>query len=188
MPDRRPKQHITEYTSIAMRVDTYEVETNASLNFSLKLADPQFLHEEDPVFCRETTLELFGVVLFPTARAGDEFRITLRGGNDGSGWLGLTIKDVQKRDEHGSPIFRQRRGKSVPVYEPPLGIAVLEKERGKSAWTAWVTIQPELARDMLVMLVHHKPLFLVIRERKVERRRWIESIALRTQEPEPEEY
>lgn len=170
MPARRPKQPVSDYTSIAVRVDAYEVEVEASLNYSLKLADPRFTREDELVFTHVTSLELNGVALFPSGWSGDHFRITLRGG-DLSQWLELTLKDVQKRDERGSPVFRKRRGELVPEYEPPHGIALLEKERGERAWSAWISLRHALVSDALTMLQHRQPLYIMIRARKIDRRR-----------------
>lgn len=188
MPARKTKRRVPEYTSIAVRVDAYDVKAEASLNISLKLNDPRFTRDDELVFTHTTSLELNGVALFPSEYAGNPFRITLRGEIGRSRWLELMLKDVQKHDERGSPIFRKRQGEMVPEYAPPPGLAVLEKERGMNAWSAWVTIRPAMASDVLAMLQHYQPLYIMIQARKVERRRWIEAIAVRTREPDPEEY
>jgi len=188
MASRKPRQPHSEYCSIAVRIDSYQAALESALNFSIKFNDPRFVREDEPVFTSVTSLEVSGTALFPVARAGDQFRITLRGENDLSGWLGMKLKDIQKRDVHGSPVFRMRRGEYVPEYVPPYGLAVLEKERGTNIWKAWVPVQQALASDMLVLLNHCKLTYLDIREHRLDRRRWIESLALNTKEPLTENY
>lgn len=89
-------------------------------------------------------------------------------------------------DKNRLPKYRAYRGKQIPVYAPPKGMGTLEKERGQPRWHGAVWAQPRYVNDLLVLLDHNQQLYLSIHERKIERKRWIQSITVQTSDPAEE--
>jgi hypothetical protein len=186
MPKKKPKRSDDEHTFLAIRVERYEVSTDASLNLDLKTSHPLFARDDDPVYTFVTSLEISGVSTYPESRAGERYEVRVRGEATHAGDFSLTLRDVQKRDEHGAPVYRSYHGEPLPVYQPPSGIALIERRRGTAIWDLWVAVAPRLVSDMLVLLAQSRPLFLSLHERKTGRQRWIESIGLQTTDPAEE--
>lgn len=186
MPKKQPKGPKDEHTFLAIRVERYEASTEASLNLNLKTNLPLFARDEDPVYTFVTTLKINGVSTYPEGRAGERYEVTVRGEAIHAGDFSLTLRDVQKRGEYGAPVYRSHRGEPLPIYQPPPGIALIERRRGAAIWDLWVPVAPRLVSDMLVLLAQTRPLFLFLHERKTGRQRWIESIGLQTTDPAEE--
>ncbi len=104
----------------------------------------------------------------------------------GSGDIRATLRDVQERDEYGSPKYRPHRGRQIPVYNPPPGMGLIEKVRGEPRWSAWLHVSPSFASDALGLLSNGRSLFLAIHERKKDRARWVQSVSLQTTDPAEE--
>lgn len=131
-------------------------------------------------------LTITGTLTYPEKRAGDGYELTVCGGDVRSSDLNATVKDVQARDEYGSPQYREYRGRQIPVYNPPSGLGHLEKVRGEARWTGWLFVASRFVNDALVLLSHGKSLFLAIHECKDKRKRWIRALSLQTTNPEDE--
>jgi hypothetical protein len=98
------------------------------------------------------TPKISGTCKYPDKRAGDSYHLTLYGDASPSRGIYAKLKDAQLRDKYGAPKYRTYRGRDIPVYDAPKGLAVLDKVRGKSEWTAWITVTPRLVSDMLGLL------------------------------------
>lgn len=183
---RARKKVDDEYTSLSIKIEKHEVKSEASLNIDLKMDRPIFSRDDDPVYEFVTSLEISGVSTYPKKRAGDQYEITIRGQEPHTGNLKLTLHDVQARDDDRCLMYRTYRGERYPVYDAPPGIATISRRHGTRIWDAWVYFVPRLVSDMLVLLSQSKPLFLAIQERKVGRKRWVESLTLQTTDPAEE--
>lgn len=122
----------------------------------------------------------------PAERQGETFELTIRGDDSPGTRVNLKLRDMQQRDEHRVPKYREYRGQSLPVYRPVPGIATLSRAGKESPWTAWINLAPHLVSDMLVMLGTGMRLYLSIYERKQGRERWIRSLSLQTTDPSTE--
>lgn len=183
---RKKKSDVEEHTYIAIRLDGYEVSADASVNMNLRTFPPLFVDEDDPVLEYVTSLEITGISTYPDERAGEVYKITIRGDEKYVSEKLLSLKDMQARDESRIPIYKAYRGEDYPVYNKFPGITTLNKRRGEKLWDAWVRLSPRLVSDMLVILSGDRPLYMSIHERKANRKRWIESISLQTTNPEDE--
>ena len=184
---RKVKKPEEVYTLLSIRVDTYEARADVTINYNV--IHPQYaidLHDSDPLFRHVTQLVIAGTLSDPADRPGDRYEITLRGDDSPGTSVNATLQDAQVRGEYGSPQYRQYRGREIPVYKPPSGLGLINKERGQPFWRGWVTIAPRLVTDMLVLLGHKRSLYLAIQERKAQRSRWIHSISLQTTDPAEE--
>jgi len=189
MPARRKprKKPETEYSYVEIRVDGYEASTEASINYHVY--SPQLawdLDDDDPLYKFGTRLTITGTAIYPEDRAGETFEFTIVGSDSPSHRLNLTLKDVQKRDQRGAPEYRTYRGKQVPVYQTPKGIALLDKVRGKRRWAAWLFVLPRFTTDVLTLLGQGRQLYISLHEQKHERSRWVRAWALETKVPEDE--
>ena len=93
---------------------------------------------------------------------------------------------MQLVDEYRAPRYREYRGKRVPIYAPPKGIATLDKIHGEPRWHSAIFVSPRFITDLLILLGHTRNLFVAIHERKLERQRWIQSVGLQTTDPAEE--
>jgi hypothetical protein len=181
--ERREEQH----TRLAIRVNRFNARVGASVNHNVYA--PQYawnLDDTDPLYEFTNEVTITGVATFPPERANDTYEITMYGNDAPSHRLKLELKDVQERDEHGSPKYRRYRGKEIPIYLTPKGLGLLDKVRGEPHWTAWLFVTPRLVGDTLLLLGQQKDLFLAVHERKVERSRWIQDLSLQTTDPTEE--
>jgi hypothetical protein len=171
------------HTFIAIRVDSYDVISGTGINSSV-LGRLLNLNRDDPMFESATRLEIRGAGTYPEERLDHKFDITIC--EEQPSRSSSRVKDFHVLDKHKVPRYRKNRGKHVPIYDFPLGLAVIERRRSDAAWSAWVAVEPKIVTNMLVMLGHALPRYLSIHEMKVERRRWIRSISLQTTDPATE--
>jgi hypothetical protein len=184
MPLRKTRQVAEQHTFVAIRVEHYDADAEAGLNINLVTSRPFDDMPEDFVFESSARLVITGVACYPMEREGETYEVTLVA-KDSHGSR-LQLKDIQARDEHHSPVYRQYRGAHFPVYKAPLGLSTIERRRPDGTWQAYVTVQPQLTTDMLIQLSQNRQLYLEIHEMKAERRRWIRSIALKSTNPADE--
>jgi len=190
MPRKKPRRRKPEedYFHIAIRVERYEIRTEASINHHAY--HPEYAYElddRDSVYRFTSDLAIFGTAFQPKERAGHSYEVTVYGDDSPSSTIGLQLKDLQSRDRAGLAEYRTYRGKNVPVYLRPPNLALLNKERGKSHWTAWVRVLPRLASDMLAPLTSGQVLYLALTETKDDRGRWVRRLSLQMTDPSKEE-
>ncbi|RWB99687.1 MAG: hypothetical protein EOQ57_18160 [Mesorhizobium sp.] len=128
-------------------------------------------------------LTVGGKSIYPEERAGDTYEVTIYSNNLYSGDIRATLKDVQARDEHGSPKYRQYRGRQIPIYIPPPGMGLIDKVRGEPRWTVWLRVSPRFTTEALALLRDERSLFLAVHELKKGRRRWVQNLSLQTTDP-----
>lgn len=188
MPRKKnPKKPEVEHAHLSVRVEHYEASARAGINhYAFSPQDAWDLEDEDPLYEFAMELRIFGIVTYPEHRAGNEFELTVYGEGARTRRLNLKLKDIQARDKNGVPQYRQYRGKQIPVYDPPSGMGMIEKVRGKQQWTAWLHGSSQFAADALALLGHSRELFLGIHERKAARARWIQAVTLQTTDPADE--
>jgi len=173
-----------EYTLLAIRVDTHNTRSAASISLTARHPQSAFeRRDDDPVYECETEISLSGVVTYPDERAGQNFSITLHGDDSPSSETHATLKDIAVLDQYGSPTYREYRGRHIPVYKLPSGLGLIEKVRGEPAWTAWAKLPRRALTDMAAILAPGRQLYLEVQERKSDRVRWVNSIAIQTFDP-----
>ena len=184
---KRQKGHEDAYTHLAIRVEHCEASVEAAVNYNVYMPESAWnSDDDDPLYRFTTRLTVAGISTYPEERAGDTYEVTIYGDNLGSGDIRATLKDVQERDEHGSPKYRQYRGRQIPIYKPPPGMGLIDKIRGEQRWTAWLRVSPRFMSDALALLSNGRALFLAIHERKTNRTRWVQSASLQTTDPADE--
>jgi hypothetical protein len=174
-----------QVTHLSIRVDSHNVSADVAMNIFLKVNSHADVPPDGLVFEHTTNIVIKGTCIAPTSRESELFEISIHG--DESPSMETRIKDIQERDEKYSPIYRQERGKRVPVYRQIPGIAVLDRRRDGGIWHVWVGVNPRLVTDMLILLGRTQPLYIAIDETKADRRRWVQGLALQTTDPSKEE-
>lgn len=183
----RPKKQDVEHTHLALRVECYEADIDASVNHYAY--DPQYawdLDDSEPVYKFGTRLIITATSIQPEKRAGEIYELTFSSDNAPSRRLVAMLRDLQVRDKNGSLEYRQYRGKEVPVYRAPKGLGTLDKTRGAPCWTAWLFVPAQFTSDLLILLGRERAIFVSLHERKESRQRWIQSITLQTTDPSEE--
>jgi hypothetical protein len=184
---KRRKQTEEEHTHLAIRVERCEASVEAAVNYNVYSPQSAWNSDDDEPLHRFTTrLTVAGKSTSPDERAGDTYEVTIYGDNLGSGDVRATLRDVQARDEHGSPKYRQYHGRQIPIYNPPPGMGLIDKIRGEPRWTAWLRVSPRFTSDALALLSNGRSLFLAIHERKKDRARWVQSVSVQTSDPAEE--
>ncbi len=182
---RRP---VEEYFRVAIRVERYEIRTEASINHHAYHPEVAIeLDDREPVYCFSSDLTIFGTAVHPKEREGNSYEVSICGDDSPSSGISHQLRDLQSRDATGSAKHRTFRGAEVPVFKRPPDLALLNKTRGKAHWTAWVRVRPRLASDMLVLLTSGQELYLALTETKDEGARWIRRLSLQTIDPLMEE-
>lgn len=178
---KRKKQPTEVHEHLSIRVEKFRARVDSSINYEVR--QPRYRHEGMRVYEFLTNLEIEGVCDWPEEREGDEYSITVYGSERHAGEFMTTLKDYHVRDEDGSLIYRKNRGKSVPVYDVPKGIGLLDRQRGTGSWSGCIWVLPRVTSDMLALLPNYSPLYLAIHECKEGRQRRIIGLALQTAHP-----
>lgn len=175
----------TEHTSLALRVDGYDVRIAASINHQVENPKYAFGHlgADEPVYRHITYLIISGHVTYPEKRAGERFEFSVHGDDAPSKELRATLKDVQVRDEYNCPEYREYRGRQIPVVHPIPSLAFIDKNRAQQKRTVWLNVEPRLVSDMLALLCSNRTVYVSVHEVKVGRTRWVRRFELQTTDP-----
>ena len=174
----------TEYFHLSLSVEHFDAEVRAGINHYAR--EPQYawnLDDRDSVYEFGCSVAVSAKLICPNDRVGETYQLTFYSADAPSHNLSATLQDLQTRDKNGIPQYREYRHKQVPVYAPPKGLAFVEKTRGELRWTAWIATSGRFLNDMLAILRLDRRLFMTIHERKEDRRSWIQSISLQTEDP-----
>ncbi len=176
-----------ETTFLAIRVELYQARTDAAVNHNVYAPGLAWEYDEDdPLYLFGTDLTIFGSATWPEKRAGETFELTIYGADGRTTRRNATLRDVQRRDAHGSRQYRSYRGREIPVFDPPGGMGHLDKVRGQRSWTGAIFTHARFVTDALVLLGQSRPLYVSLDERKRERTRWIRSLTFQTTDPAEE--
>jgi len=181
---RKKKRAVEQYTYLSVRVDEYSAHVSASLNH--EACDPRQYNDKVRIYQFGSTLEIQGICTYPDDRMNEKYRITVHGQQSGEGNLDARLADYHIRDEDGLPKYRKLRGQSVPVYDIPNGLGLLQKERGTRDWNGWIWVPEQTVAQMLTLIATIRPLYVRIDERKIERTHWIRGLTLQTTDPADE--
>ena len=175
------------HSCFGIRVNHYDASVSADVNYNVYAPEHAIrLDEDDPLYRFQTRLTIKGTVITSEDREGHSVEITVYSDDSVSGQLDLRLKDVQVRDEYGSPEYETYRGQQIPVYKDVKGLALLNKVRGESAWSSWISSSPRMLSDMLMLLQTERQLYISVHEVKESRNRWIRGIELQTIDPRVE--
>ncbi|MDX8501903.1 hypothetical protein RFM99_26250 [Mesorhizobium sp. VK4C] len=182
--EKRPDE---EHTHLAIRVERCDASVETRVEPGIY--QPQYawdLDDDSPLYRTTTQLTFAGVTTYPEGRAGEAYELTIYGSTSDLRRNEATVKDVQARDERGSLQFRSYRGRQIPIYNPPLGMGLVDKVRGEPRWTGWLHVSPLFTSNAVALVNSGRLLFLGIHERRSKRTRWIQGVSLQTTDPAEE--
>ena len=143
---KKLKRTEEEHNFLSIKVSHFDVSIESSINYNLRVDRPIIIRNgEELAFLNETRLEITGLCVAPKYRVNEEYEISIWGSERYVGEHDLMLRHYQAKDEHGSPKYRQYRGQSYPVYEPPLGLGSISKNRDIGIWQSVIWVKPRLA-------------------------------------------
>lgn len=170
-----------EYDFLGIALSGFDILVEGSINHEVRI--PRYYREDARVYNYSTQLQLTGTSIFPDEHINESYFIVVHGSEDVSTKFDTVLSDYHVPDESQSPVYRKVRGELKPVYDPPSGIGLLERERGTKDWSGWCWLPASIVSDMVVLLNQRKPLYISIHEMKQGRARWIVGLTLQTIDP-----
>lgn len=186
MSRKKAKNKIQQglHSFLVARVEQYDIDLDYSVNHSVY--QPEYaivLDDDEPLFKNTSHLTLTGRIVEPKDRFNHKLTLYLMGGESPSSRNNSTLKDAQSRGKYGEPQYRTYRGREIPIYDPPNGLARLRKVTGEAEWISFMWVPSLLISDMLVLLGQKEGLFVTLNEWKAERKRWVRAIGLKSTDP-----
>lgn len=181
MPGKTRRKRRDTFDFLSMWLTGYDFRVELGVNTNLRMS-PVWVSLEDRILESRNWLEISGKCFDPEERAGEKFVITLSAEPSPKGFS-ETVRDVQQRDRDGVPQFRPHRGVQVPVFECPLGVAVLSRERRDGPWHAWMSVPERYVSDCLTVLSSKTARYMFIHEHIVGRQRWINGFSIQSGNP-----
>lgn len=172
------------HSHLALKVKSYSASVGASIQ--QPICTPTFIDEDDPAYSNGTDFEIVAVVHWPEERAEEEYWITTYSYEPNDRRLRLTLKDFQRVDENGVPQYRKYRGAHYPIYDLPKQIGFLKRNRHDGVWMGAAWVAPNIASDMLTLLLHADVQYVALHEIRIRRKRAIFGIRLQTNDPAEE--
>jgi hypothetical protein len=183
MPKTRSKLKDV-HSHLSLKVKSYSARVGALIQ--QPIYTPTFIDENDPAYSHGTDFEIVAVVHWPEERAEETYWITIYSYELNDRRLRLTLKDFQRADKNGVPQYRQYRGDHYPIFDLPKQIGFLQRNRHYGVWTGAVWVAPNIASDMLTLLLHTDVQYIALHEIKTQRKRGIFGIRLQTNDPAEE--
>jgi len=180
MPRKKIKS-VDQYAFLTINVDKFSTAVNTSISGQARERHQD--NDNVSLYSFGCSAEIQGTCTYPPERVDENYRIDISTKPQSQLDFDAKLKDTRVRDEHGSFKYRKMRGRSLPVYDIPEGLGLLDKERGTNNWSGWLWVPEQTLTQMLILLTNVKPLYLEIHERKIERTRWINGITLQTIDP-----
>ena len=181
---RKKIKPVDQYAFMTINVDKFSAAVNMSVNGQAR-ERPQD-NDNVSLYSFSCSAEIQGTCTYPPERVHENYRIDISARSPGELKFDAKLTNVHVRDEDGSLKYRKLRGRSLPVYDIPEGLGLLDKERGTRNWNGWLWVPEHTLTQMLILLTNVKPLYLEIHERKIERTRWINGVSLQMTDPNEE--
>ena len=172
-----------KFTELGMKVTNFDACAHASLNINLLTKPPIFYQDYDLAQEHYLSLKITAESIYPSGKVGDIYELEIIGKEMHRGDFLRTLNDYHDLDENGHRLYKKYRGKEIPVYKAPPGIATLSKRRGERIWDAFLWLAPNLVTDMLTILMKFDEVYISILEYRKERTSWIRDFSLQTTDP-----
>ena len=171
-----------EYLTI--KVEEFDLTVETAINSEARKRHPE--DDSMSLFRYGASIDLMGTCISPTKRANESYRISINKSPPGRIDFDATLRDVHVKGDDGLPKFRKSRGELLPVYDIPWGLGLLTRKRGPTNWEGWIRVLEPTLTQILIVLNHNRPLYLRIRERRIDRTRCIDGLSLHTSDPTDE--
>ena len=181
---RKKIKPVDQYAFLTISVDKFSAAVNTSINGQ---ARERHQHNDNvSLYSFGCSVEIQGTCTYPPERVHESYRIDISTNPQSQLDFDAKLKDTRVRDEDGSFTYRKVRGRSLPVYDIPEGLGLLDKERGTTNWNGWLWVPEQTLTQMLILLTNVKRLSLEGHERKIGRRHWINELRLQMTDPNEE--
>ena len=181
---RKKIKPVDQYAFLTISVDKFSAAVNTSINGQ---ARERHQHNDNvSLYSFGCSVEIQGTCTYPPERVHESYRIDISTNPQSQLDFDAKLKDTRVRDEDGSFKYRKVRGRSLPVYDIPEGLGLLDKERGTTNWNGWLWVPEQTLTQMLILLTNVKRLSLEGHERKIGRRHWINELRLQMTDPNEE--
>lgn len=178
----KKKKSKEEYSMLSFILTGYDFNIMAGVNSQARL--PKNISLDEKVYKFTSQLGLEASCIGPEECAGEPYRFNIYGEEDESNRLDTTMKDCHRRDAHGAPVYRKVRGLSIPVFNLPEGVGMIENYRRKSQCRlGWVWVKHWVVSDLLAVMHKFDPLYIMVDQHKVGRERWIVDLSVQTENP-----
>ena len=179
---KKPK---LQYSLIDLEIINYSASVDASINY--EVANPRRCYGDEKVYNFSSSLKIEAKCVYPEEQLGHTYIFSVYGVDHDIGgrcMKSLTLNECRKKDEYNSVIYKQVRGESVPEYDIPKSVGMIEKARGENHWSGTVWVQPNTVDTMLTLLTAVKPLYISLHQFKLDRHYWIKGFTLQMEKPE----
>lgn len=184
MATRKKAQSTTEHTHISVQISDHSVSISVGINHEID--DKRQARQNTPIYSNYASIELTGEISDPPERLGHEIMLSIQADNHNIFHFDTKLGDYHVLDENLAPIYLERRGKSIPVYDPPKSIGFIDKQRGAERWNGSAWVPPAIFSDMLTLLRGSHRLYATVHETRTGKKRAIRGITLQTSDPEDE--
>ncbi len=181
---RKKRKTIEQYEIISIKLTGFDTIIDGSINYEVR--DSRNQSGNSKIYSSGTQLELAGICNFPDEREGDLYKFTVYGSESRQSMFEDTLSDYHVRDDDGHLKYSKVRGNQKPVYDPPKGIGIIERQRMTKHWIGYCWLPPHIVSDMLTLLVNIKSVYISLHELKIGRKRWIVGLSLQTTDPDEE--
>ena len=181
---RKKIKPVAQYSYLTIIVDKFSAAVNMSVNDQARERRQQ--NDNVSLYSFSCSVEIHGTCTYPPERVQENYRIDISTKPQSQIDFDAKLKDTRVMDEDGSFKYRKVRGRSLPVYDIPEGLGLLDKDRGTRNWNGWLWVPEQTLTQMLILLTNVKPLYLEIHERKIKRTRWINGLRVQTTDPNEE--
>ena len=174
-----------DHCHLCIRLDAYEANVSAQVHYHAYSPEYAWRDESDELLFRyDNKVVLTGVCIEPNDRTRDTYELKVYGDNSNAHGHDVTLRDIHATEgKYGVHQYRTYRGREVPVYQPPEGLALLSKVRGERLWTAALFAPTRFVAELMALLSHEMQLYVELHECKEGRDRWLRGVSLRTHNP-----
>lgn len=181
MPRKARRKSRDTYEFLSMWLTGYDFRVEIGVNTNLR-SNPLWADLDDKLFTASSWLEIRGKCFDPEDREGEKFVVTLVANPCPAGF-NEAVRDVQLRNEHGAPQYRLYRGVHVPVFERPLGVTPMWRDRKADPWQAHIHVPERYVSDCLLALTSKTARYMSIHGHIVGKDSWINGFSIQSGDP-----
>jgi hypothetical protein len=166
---------------LTLKVEDFSVEVSTAVNPEARKPS----QEDDSVDLYDygSFIQITAICTSPEDHVNQRFGITVLRNRPHAVDFDATLRNVRLRDQDGTPTYRERRGRPLPLYDIPPGFTLLNRRRGTVDWEGAVWMPEQTITQLLMVLMPRKPLYLQIVVRTIDRERWLDSVTVQTSDP-----
>jgi hypothetical protein len=139
---------VDQYAFLTINVDTFTSAVNMSVNGQAR--DRRQNNDNVSLYSFGCDVEIQGTCTYPPERVHENYRIGISTKPQSQLDFDAKLKDTRVRDEDGSFKYRKVRNRSLPVYDIPEGLGLLDTRR-KSPTRGYPSLISEWYHSLCVL-------------------------------------